>query len=95
MLQCIPELPKNNRPLFVIAVELPLIAATIGVGALIPTIECGTFLLLNCYNLIYTSSSGISRHTVKMQHRLVLALIIQVKFSWNLFQMVLSLFSHP
>lgn len=78
MLDCIPELPSDGRLLFVFQVEKLAPALTMMVSESVPTIQVGSFFFLNVYNLIFASPSGISRKTVQMQHRLVIALIIQV-----------------
>lgn len=82
MLSCIPELPDDGRELFVFATELIGPAITMIVSESVPSIQCGTFLTLNIYNLIFARPSGISKKTVQMQHRLVVALIIQVRMSF-------------
>ncbi|CAB04854.1 Serpentine Receptor, class H [Caenorhabditis elegans] len=85
MLSCIPELPDDGRELFVFATELIGPAITMIVSESVPSIQCGTFLTLNIYNLIFARPSGISKKTVQMQHRLVVALIIQTSFTLFLF----------
>ncbi|CCM09375.1 Serpentine Receptor, class H [Caenorhabditis elegans] len=57
----------------------------------VPTIQVGSFFFLNVYNLIFASPSGISRKTVQMQHRLVIALIIQTSVSLFFFLVPINL----
>lgn len=73
-----PELPSDGRLLFVLATEILGPALTMGLSETVPAIETGTFLTLNIYHLIFANPSGVSRKTVQTQHRLVVALIIQV-----------------
>ncbi|CAA16416.2 Serpentine Receptor, class H [Caenorhabditis elegans] len=84
-LQCIPQLSNDGRQLFVFATELLGPAITIILAESVPTIQCGTFLALNIYNLIFARQSGISKKTVQMQHRLVVAFIIQTSVTLILF----------
>ncbi|KAF1753580.1 hypothetical protein GCK72_020137 [Caenorhabditis remanei] len=85
-LPCIPELPSDNRQLFVQATELTLIAVSIVIGEGVPTIQCGTFFFLNCFYLVLAKKpSGLSKKTVHMQHKLVIALIIQSSITIVLF----------
>lgn len=75
-----PELPSDGRPLFVLATDITAPAIGIGVSCFVPTVQCGSFLTLNIYNLIFARPSGISKRTIEMQHKLVIALIVQVTF---------------
>ncbi|CAB60474.1 Serpentine Receptor, class H [Caenorhabditis elegans] len=85
LLDCIPELPRDGRELFVLATNLKGPGLTIFISEILPIVQCGTFVSLNLYNLTIARPSGMSKKTIQMQHLLIFALILQASVNTFLF----------
>ncbi|EFO95262.1 hypothetical protein CRE_08835 [Caenorhabditis remanei] len=77
-LSCIPEIPKYDRDLFLVADNIVLLTASLAIACGVPFIECATFFFLNAYHLVLARKPGkLSNKTIQMQYKLLLALFAQ------------------